>query len=1706
MLLVLAFLIAGPVSAQRISEAAARQIKSLMDEKASRTPAQKKINSQILYALKMDRGQRITPDVASLRTNVVKDAQGRIKVDMRAVLTARLLNELRSLGCEIIFSSERFSGIVANIPLDKVEQIAALNDVQHIDVWSAPMNNNGFFDPEKDKRVNNRPVTIPDFSTGAPNIREKISKALNSIKKPTAPFFAGSVTSEADVTHKANIARSVFGVNGAGIKIGVLSDGVSGYATSQASGNLPPVITILAGQAGSGSEGRAMLELIHDLAPGAELYFATAFTSQASFAQNILNLRAAGCDIIVDDVTYFREGVFQDDDVARAVNTVTASGAMYFTSAGNSGNKNDNTSGVWEGDFVNGGASIAPIPLTGDLHIFSGATVFNTLTTAGRVTLKWSDPLLQSGNDYDLFVTNSAGTTVVFAAATVQDGNDNPFEDAGNCFAGERLFILKKTGAAPRALHLNTNRGTLTFNTTSVMYGHNAAANAFTVAATPAATAFTGGSAGPFPGVFSSANSVERFSSDGPRRMFFNPDGTEITPGNILFTTNGGIVLQKPNFTAADGTLTSTPGFAPFFGTSAAAPHAAAIAALIKSGVPGITNAQINNALESTAIDIEAPGHDRDAGAGIIMAYEAMVAAGATTVYSIINVGAVNTIEGSFSNTNGAIEPGETASMTIALTNLSPNIGATNVHAVLTSSTAGVSVLKAVDYGNIAASATVTNTATPFIIGIASSVPCGSNLSFTLTVTYEGGETAETTFTLPLVKIGNTLPAITGVLGSAPPSGGSFVSGSGLQTNRLNRNSIIATCAAPKGTPALQEVAATQKAYHSYTFTNSLATSQCVTVSVSSSAATNIYSVVYGNGGYNPTSIQTNYLADPGSSTNATPFSFTAPAGQQFTVVVHEVTTNGGIGTSYNLNVGLGLPCTPAPACTPVVISPLALPGATSGSPYSQLISATGGSGYYNFSSTGTLPAGVSFSNNSFTGTPTELGSFPITVSATDITGCPAGTANYTLVVPPPPDAATTTALQSGNNPSCDGTNVTFTATVTSGGNPVTTGTVTFTEGATVLASNVALNGSGTATFNTSALGAGSHNILATYNAATGYLTSNGSVVQEVNAATTISVDPVDKTIYALNNTTFSITASATAPITYKWHESTDGGTTFNPLTDGGVYSGTSSSTLTLTAVPFTMNGNKYRCYVTGGCGNATSAAATLTVNKRPTIITYTGDNNEQYSDRQTLTAVLKDQLTDAVLSSKTVTFTIGIQSVSDGPGAPGNGTDANGLASETLTLHQDIGPYNVVSSFAGDDTYASSSDSDPFRIIKENAIADYTGPEFVSVPCATCATAKVMLSASIRDTTAVYPLNDTRPGDIRKSRVRFVDLNTNTPISGWLTPGLVNSADSTRGVVNYEWTVSLPNSGYNVYSIGVIVDSIPYTLTGNYTGRTQTVLSISRSSLNEFITGGGNIIPTSSNGQYASDAGLKMNFGYNVKYNKANTKLQGSMNLIFRRGDKVYQIKSTSITSLSVNSTNPCSRKASFTSKANLQDVTDINALPQPVLGNLTLNVTMTDNGTPGVNNDKIGVTLWNGNNLVYSSNWITTQTIELLLNGGNLEVHNGVICPANTKTASPLITAAKEGNPAVTAFAVKAYPNPLRLYTTISYELPAATQVSLAVYDNLGRKLAQLTQGRMSAGRHQVLFDASKLAAGVYTFSLQAEDAQGKAVVFTGKLIVAK
>jgi subtilisin family serine protease len=274
------------------------------------------------------------------------------------------------------------------------------------------------------------------------------------------------------------------------------------------------------------------------------------------------------------------------------------------------------------------------VDATGSVHSF-GATNYNPLTaTSSFISLKWSDPLGASTNDYDLFILNSTGTAIKGFSVTRQTGAQDPFEAVGqgsNCgtasasgycpATGDRIVVVLFNGNA-RALRIDTNRGVLGIQTAGSTFGHNGGQNTVTMAATAWNSAHAGTKA--FSGF---ANPIETFSSDGPRKIFYNPNGSAITAGNFLFNTNGGTTLSKPDLTAADGVFAATPGFLPFFGTSAAAPHAAAIAALVKSAAPSLSAAQILALLKSTALDTMAVGIDRDSGSGIVMALQAVQAA-----------------------------------------------------------------------------------------------------------------------------------------------------------------------------------------------------------------------------------------------------------------------------------------------------------------------------------------------------------------------------------------------------------------------------------------------------------------------------------------------------------------------------------------------------------------------------------------------------------------------------------------------------------------------------------------------------------------------------------------------------------------------------------------------------------------------------------------------------------------------------------------------------------------------------------------------------------------------------------------------------------------------------------------------------------------------------------------------------------------------
>lgn len=438
----------------------------------------------------------------------------------------------------------------------------------------------------------------------------------------------GRVSSQGDTAIGGGLARASGGVDGSGIVIGTLSDSydcLGGAAGDVASGDLPGGVVVLKDEPGclSGTdEGRAMMQIVHDVAPGAAQAFHTAFGGTADFANGILALRRqAGARVIVDDVIYFAEPMFQDGIIAQAVDIAVSEGASYFSAAGNAGQQSYQATFVDSGeagffigstrhDFAPGGA----VDTRQQITIPVGAAVTIVVQWADRHASVSGAP--GASSDIDLIVYNASGRAVAGAFADNLGGDPIEVLSLTNTTSSStfQLGLERFAGPAP-ALVKYVWFGSLTpaeFATpASTLYGH---ANASSALATGAAFYRNTPAFGVTPPV------LEAFSSRGG------------TP--ILFDTAGNPVNQlrpQPMFVAADGADTTFfggsdadgTGFPNFFGTSAAAPHAAGVAGLLLQAVPQATPAGIAASLADSAIDIGTAGRDDLSGTGLIQAESA---------------------------------------------------------------------------------------------------------------------------------------------------------------------------------------------------------------------------------------------------------------------------------------------------------------------------------------------------------------------------------------------------------------------------------------------------------------------------------------------------------------------------------------------------------------------------------------------------------------------------------------------------------------------------------------------------------------------------------------------------------------------------------------------------------------------------------------------------------------------------------------------------------------------------------------------------------------------------------------------------------------------------------------------------------------------------------------------------------------------------
>lgn len=364
------------------------------------------------------------------------------------------------------------------------------------------------------------------------------------------------------------------GYTGAGVKVGILDGGFSGYATRQAEGELPATVTTWwapsIGGPGSSGHGTACAEIIHDIAPDAQFYLAN-FGTIVEWANAVSWLIEQEVDVISHSIAWFPGGPGDGTGaVCTVVDEAGAAGILWSQSAGNYARRH------WQGDF---GDTDGDGWHEFDLGLDESNTIEVSIGETITVFLKWDDTWGASANDYNLYLIDKNSIIVAYSQG-IQDGNDNPTEviSYAATYSGVYHIVIGKEGnpesvildmtCAYRELQYQVAAGSLAVPADSP--------SAMTVGAVP----------------WNDPVTLEYFSSRGP-------------------TTDS---RTKPDLVAPDGVTTVSQN--PFYGTSAAAPGAAGAAALVKERYPAYTPAEIQSFLESRTVDLGDAGKDNLFGSG----------------------------------------------------------------------------------------------------------------------------------------------------------------------------------------------------------------------------------------------------------------------------------------------------------------------------------------------------------------------------------------------------------------------------------------------------------------------------------------------------------------------------------------------------------------------------------------------------------------------------------------------------------------------------------------------------------------------------------------------------------------------------------------------------------------------------------------------------------------------------------------------------------------------------------------------------------------------------------------------------------------------------------------------------------------------------------------------------------------------------------
>ncbi len=457
------------------------------------------------------------------------------------------------------------------------------------------------------------------------------------------------VISQGDTAQRSYLARKKYNVSGKGVKVGILSDSYDNLgtaATGVINGELPGAgnpfnfkkpVDVLEDLDSTGTdEGRAMIEIVHDVAPAAELAFHTAFIGEANFAQGIQDLANKGCKVIADDVAYFDEPFFQDGIIAQSVDAVKKKGVTYFSSAGNELNSSYESNyrattqqvfGAGFGTAHNFSAPGTTPRYFQPVYIPSGGSLL--------LSLQWDQPSFSAGgagceSDLDIFLVDINGNIVAGSAANnVVSGDPVEIFDYDNNTPNYTFFLVITKFSGPDPAHLkyilyDDAQFYITSNPIPGIFSPTLVGHAKAEGAIATAAAFY--LATPAYGV--DTPKVEWYSSLGGVLNYFDVAGNRIAP----------VMRRKPEITTPDGGNTSffysdipddADAYPNFFGTSAAAPHAAGVAALMIEAekLNNLTPGQIKGVMMNNTADMDNiyttgfdKGFDFNTGTGLLKA------------------------------------------------------------------------------------------------------------------------------------------------------------------------------------------------------------------------------------------------------------------------------------------------------------------------------------------------------------------------------------------------------------------------------------------------------------------------------------------------------------------------------------------------------------------------------------------------------------------------------------------------------------------------------------------------------------------------------------------------------------------------------------------------------------------------------------------------------------------------------------------------------------------------------------------------------------------------------------------------------------------------------------------------------------------------------------------------------------------------------